>query len=76
MQAGNHNRRVDEAEEEASDGTGKVIEVGQAHAQPLTGRAQDGTQAHEGQEASNQQGEQWGEHEVHRALEVFVQEFL
>ena len=76
MQAGNHNRRVNEAEEEAGNRTGKVIEVGQAHAQPLAGRAQDGAQAHEGQEAGNEQREQRGEHEVHRALEVFVQEFL
>ena len=42
MQAGNHDRRVNEAEEEAGDWTGKVIEVGQAHAEPFTGRAQDG----------------------------------
>ena len=42
VQAGNHNRRVDEAEEETCNRTGEVIEVGQAHAEPFTGSAQDG----------------------------------
>ena len=72
MQAGDDDRRVDEAEEEAADrAEGRVAPV-DAVGEPLGEDAGDGADRDEGEEAGDEEGDERGEEEVDRAREPLV----
>ena len=76
MESGDHDRGVEEAEEEAADRAERPVQPVDAAGQLVGDLAGDGADDDEGQEPGDEQRDEWGEQEVGRALEDLVQPLL
>lgn len=76
MQASNNDWRVDQAEQEATHRSREFVQICKTNTQPFTCSAQYWTNGGKGDETSDEQRQQWCQHEVDSALETLMEELL